>query len=169
MRPCMQFYTPTTFNKIYPATVTTCTLVHVDESLALYYIQLYRRIAIVLVTIPATGWGGARAPASDKTSRSVSPGLSLKYPGYPITTKFESRQLIINHGHPSTSIVATVPCSVLFSSVLYLFVRVLKRRAWPSCLTFPSCHVFPLSSSLRFFDSHNVGRSLLEQRFMANH
>lgn len=38
-----------------------------------------------------TGWGGIGAPASEMNIlRNVSLGLSLKYPRYPITTKFES-------------------------------------------------------------------------------
>lgn len=65
---------------------------------------------LVLVRIPATGWGGAEAPASHEISRSVSPGLSLKYPGYPITTKFESWRLIINHSLPSATRLVGAPC-----------------------------------------------------------
>lgn len=44
-----------------------------------------------LVRILVTGWGGIGAPASGMdVLRNVSLGLSLKYPRYPITTKFES-------------------------------------------------------------------------------
>lgn len=68
-------------------------VVHIEDPLRVPSIPSQYRDGVGDDSCNSAGWGGARAPASDKISRSVSLGLSLKYPGYPITTKFESAGL----------------------------------------------------------------------------
>lgn len=159
----MQFYIPTAFNKMQPPAVTTCML-HVYTYEVLPSRQHNPKIKLVLVTIPATGWGGAGAPASDEMSRSVSPGLSLKYPGYPITTIFESRRLIINHGLPSAVSVAVVvhrlaPLFFILSLHLYTFQDALRAQV---ILNFSPCFSLAFSFSTPFTIPiyHPVGGSV---------
>lgn len=68
-------------------------VVHIEDPLRVPSIPSQYHDGVGDDSCNSAGWGGARAPASDKISRSVSLGLSLKYPGYPITTKFESAAL----------------------------------------------------------------------------
>lgn len=141
MRACIKFYAPVLnvapfpsfplLDKIQPVPVATCTYVSVHphrELVATRILSHGRRFVSVTIAGNWVGRRGAGAPASDEISRSVSPGLSLKYPGYPITTKFESRWLIINHGLPSPMGVARLPRPVSSRS-LYSLGRCVSERS----------------------------------------
>lgn len=123
------------------------------------------------------GWGGARAPASDKISRSVSLGLSLKYPGYPITTKFESAALsLITTFLRRVCSHTTSPMSFSIPSLHVSVSHGFERVARSSCFDFPIPFFLLLPSllqlPLRFLQK---GRRLAvvppreKRRFTANH
>lgn len=101
----------------------------------------------------SAGWGGARAPASDKISRSVSLGLSLKYPSYPITTKFESVALSL-----ITTFLRRV-CSHTTSPISFSIpFHGLERVARSSCFDFP----FPMFSFyLLFYDIFSISTQVV--------
>lgn len=129
-------------------------VVHIEDPLRVPSIPSQYHDGVGDDSCNSAGWGGARAPASDKISRSVSLGLSLKYPGYPITTKFESAALsLITTFLRRVCSHTTSPIS--FPSLLCTcaHLTVLERVARSSCFDFP----FPMFSFyLLFYDTFSI-------------
>lgn len=139
-------------------------VVHIEDPLRVPSIPWQYRDGVGGDSCNSAGWGGARAPASDKISRSVSLGLSLKYPGYPITTKFESAGLSL-----ITTFLGRV-CPLLrypFPSLLRTTVCAthgFRTRRAMFRLSLPDVFLFTFS----FYDTFSISLSgssfLLEKR-----
>lgn len=130
-------------------------VVHIEDPLRVPSIPSQYHDGVGDDSCNSAGWGGARAPASDKISRSVSLGLSLKYPGYPITTKFESAALsLITTFLRRVSSHTTSPISFSIPSLHVCASHGFRSRvARSSCFDFP----FPMFSFyLLFYDTFSI-------------
>lgn len=134
-------------------------VVHIEDPLRVPSIPSQYHDGVGDDSCNSAGWGGARAPASDKISRSVSLGLSLKYPGYPITTKFESAALsLITTFLRRVSSHTTSPISFSVPSLHVCASHGFRTRCAILMFRLSLPDVFLLPSLLRYLFDFYTGR-----------